>query len=45
MKEFYKHIVNKETYPGSLRKAKLRMIEDPSTSFPGKWAGFVLLGQ
>jgi CHAT domain-containing protein/tetratricopeptide (TPR) repeat protein len=45
MQEFYKHILDGESYAGALRQAKLRMIEDPLTSFPSKWAGFVLLGR
>jgi hypothetical protein len=26
-----------------MRKAKLKMINDPMSSFPSKWTGFVLL--
>jgi len=44
MKSFYRSILENEGYARALRKVKLRMIEDPSTSFPGKWAGFVLIG-
>jgi CHAT domain-containing protein/tetratricopeptide (TPR) repeat protein len=45
MKEFYKYILGGASYSEALRQAKLRMIENPSTSFPSKWAGFILLGQ
>jgi CHAT domain-containing protein len=45
MKEFYKNILDGEEYARALRKAKLQMIENPSTSFPSKWAGFVLMGR
>jgi CHAT domain-containing protein len=44
MKEFYRNILRGEDFARALRLAKLCMIENPSTSFPGKWAGFVLIG-
>lgn len=45
MLEFYKPIIAGETYSSSLRKAKLKMIQDESTAFPANWAGFILIGR
>ena len=45
MEEFYKNIAAGKTYSSSLRSAKLSMIRSKESAFPGKWSGFVLIGQ
>ena len=42
---FYDNVIDGRTYTSSLRQAKLKMIADPSTAFPGKWGAFVLVGE
>ncbi len=44
MSEFYHNVLEGESLSSSLRKAKLRMIEDQRTAFPSKWSGFILVG-
>jgi CHAT domain-containing protein len=44
MISFYESILNGNSYSGALRDAKLKMIENPETSFPFFWGGFVLTG-
>jgi CHAT domain-containing protein/Tfp pilus assembly protein PilF len=44
MVEFYKNILKKARFPSALRRAKLRMIQNPYTAFPKYWSGFILLG-
>jgi CHAT domain-containing protein/Tfp pilus assembly protein PilF len=45
MREFYGHVLEGTPYARALREAKLTMIDDPSSVFPSKWAGFILLGR
>lgn len=45
MIDLYKNILNGNTYASSLRQAKLNMIKNSDTAFPGKWSGFVLIGR
>ncbi len=45
MINFYKQVLEGETFSSALRKSKLQMIADPSTAFPSKWSGFVLVGK
>ena len=45
MTNFYKQVLEGETFSSALRKSKLQMIADPSTAFPSKWSGFVLVGK
>ncbi len=45
MDEFYKHIADGKSFTSSLRSAKRSMIASKETAFPGKWSGFVLVGQ
>ena len=44
MERFYSSITRKLNFSEALRKAKLKMIDNPVTSFPSSWAGFVLVG-
>jgi len=43
MIDFYKEILDGNSYSESLRNAKLRMIENPNTSFPVFWSSFLLI--
>jgi CHAT domain-containing protein/tetratricopeptide (TPR) repeat protein len=45
MQQFYGYLLDGEAHSSSLRRAKLKMIENPLTAFPSKWAGFVLIGE
>ncbi|NUN69596.1 MAG: CHAT domain-containing protein [Bacteroidetes bacterium] len=45
MEPFYRHVAAGEAFPSALRKAKLSMIDRPSSAFPAKWGGFILMGQ
>lgn len=45
MIEFYKYILNGNCHSEALRKAKLHMLQNPSTAFPKSWASFVLIGE
>ena len=45
MVEFYKNILNSQSYSQALRQAKLKLIRNPLTAFPNLWSGFVLLGR
>jgi CHAT domain-containing protein len=45
MQEFYEHVLDGETFSSAMREAKLSMIRNPTTAFPGKWAGFILMGK
>jgi CHAT domain-containing protein len=45
MKNFYKYVLEGESYSSALRKAKLEMISDPRTASPVNWSGFVLIGR
>jgi len=44
MVRFYPHLLRGESIASSIREAKLAMIADRRTAFPGKWGGFVHLG-
>ncbi len=41
----YNEILNGNSYSKSLRNAKISMIKNESTAFPGLWSGFLLSGQ
>jgi CHAT domain-containing protein len=43
MTAFYGFLLSGENMPSAMRKAKLKMIDDPLSAFPSKWTGFVLL--
>jgi Uncharacterized protein conserved in bacteria len=45
MVEFYRHVLEGETFSSALRKSKLKLIADRSTAFPSKWSGFILVGK
>lgn len=45
MIEFYKNILSGQSYAGSLRNAKLKMLHNKATAFPKSWSSFVLIGQ
>jgi len=45
MLDFYKEILEGNSYSNSLRKSKINMIENEATSYPKLWSGFVLTGQ
>jgi len=44
MLQFYKSVLEGESYAQSLRTTKLKMIRNSKTADPMKWAGFVLIG-
>lgn len=44
MEEFYRHVLQGETYTEALRNTKLRMIEQDDTALPIFWSGFVMIG-
>lgn len=44
MVEFYKQMISGKTYSESLRKAKLKMINNEITARPRSWGGFLLIG-
>ncbi len=41
---FYSELLNEENIQNALRNAKLSMISDDATAFPGFWSGFVHIG-
>ena len=43
MKDFYRSYLGGNTFPESLRSARLRMLNDPATASPYFWAAFVLM--
>ncbi len=45
MVEFYRNILEGETFRDSLREAKLTLISDPYTAFPKYWSSFILFGE
>jgi len=45
MVELYDKILEGNDYTTALRKAKIKILNNSSTSFPIHWAGFVLLGK
>jgi len=44
MEDFYRHLVLDNTPAKALRQAKISMLENQRTSFPGLWATFVIIG-
>lgn len=44
MVEFYKQMITGKSYSESLRRAKLKLIQNQLTSRPRSWAGFLLIG-
>jgi len=44
MEDFYSFLVLDNTPAKALRKAKISMLENQRTSFPGLWATFVIIG-
>ena len=44
MVNFYAEVIKGESYSKSLRRAKLKLIENEATAFPANWAGFTLVG-
>ncbi len=45
MIDFYNFYFQSENYTAALRKAKLKMLQDPITANPRYWAAFVLIGE
>ena len=45
MISFYRQILREKSYASALREAKLQLINNPLTAFPGAWSGFVLVGR
>jgi CHAT domain-containing protein len=45
MIEFYKNVLDRESYSSSLRAAKLKLIKDGVYSYPLEWSPFVLIGR
>jgi CHAT domain-containing protein len=46
MMNFYKEaILNNQTYPFALQKAKIQMLKEQKYASPYYWAAFVLLGR
>ncbi len=44
MIEFYRHILDGDSYPDALRKAKLHIIQNEPSAFPMFWSGFIMIG-
>lgn len=44
MYKFYSLVLEGESYSKALRAAKLELIRDEKTSYPGIWSGFSLIG-
>jgi CHAT domain-containing protein len=42
MLSFYAHYLSGDTFPVALRKAKLELLQNPYTSAPAVWGGFIL---
>jgi CHAT domain-containing protein/tetratricopeptide (TPR) repeat protein len=42
MNDFYRFYLEGNTFPESLRKAKVKMMENPATASPYFWAAFIL---
>jgi CHAT domain-containing protein len=45
MIEFYRNILNGESYSASLRQAKLKLIKNGKYSYPLEWSPFILIGR
>jgi CHAT domain-containing protein len=45
MVEFYKNVLEGQTYSSSLRNAKLKLLEKNTTANPHFWAPFLLIGR
>ena len=44
MIDFYKEILAGQNYAQAMRTVKLKMIQNPKTSYPKMWSSFVLMG-
>ena len=42
---FYRQMLQGKSYAAALREAKLQLIDNPLTAFPGSWSSFVLIGR
>lgn len=42
---FYRQMLQGKSYATALREAKLQLIDNPLTAFPGSWSSFVLIGR
>ena len=45
MDSFYDRLLSGGTFSSALREAKVSMRRSSSSAFPGKWSGFLLVGQ
>ena len=45
MTDFYSNILQGKSYASALRQAKLNMINNKETAYPGNWAAFSLIGK
>jgi len=45
MTDFYKYVLQNNSYAHALRLAKLNLLKTESTAFPKFWSGFELVGQ
>ncbi len=45
MTDFYSNILQGKSYASALRHAKLNMISNKETAYPGNWAAFSLIGK
>ena len=45
MIEFYKNVLNGDSYSSALRKAKLRLIKSEKYAYPLEWSPFILIGR
>ncbi len=45
MTDFYSNFLQDKSYSASLRQAKLNMINNEKTAYPGNWAAFSLIGK
>jgi CHAT domain-containing protein len=45
MIELYRNILAGKTFAAALKRAKLKLIQNPFTAFPKYWSGFILVGE
>ena len=45
MVDFYKGVLEDKSYSASLRKAKLKLLEDGVTASPHYWSPYLLIGR
>ncbi len=45
MIEFYKNVLDGDSYSSALRKSKLKLINDAKYSYPLEWSPFILIGE